>query len=131
MNQLKTNIINFLVGVVILGTGGTALADGSHDHNTTNNYYSAPETVVTETMFTGMGNTDFEKGMAMSAAGDACVFDYAVGWQGCVGGGWYGSQSALNGSVVTRVDRFMLRFNFQTDTDFKEQTFAVGGSWHF
>jgi hypothetical protein len=111
-----------------------AEAGGNHDHdlNLTIEYPDyAPAPGPTTQVFTGMDNEEFEKGMAMSAAGDTCVFDYAEGWQGCVGGGWYGSQSALNGSLVTRIDNWAVRVNLQTDTDFDEQAVGVGGSWHF
>lgn len=79
----------------------------------------------------GVSDSELDKSRAMSAAGDTCVFDYAPGWQGCVGGGWAGSESALNGSIVTRVDEFMIRTNLQTDTDFDDYAIGVGGSWHF
>lgn len=139
MTSSNRNVSWFLIGlatglVLFLFITSPALADHRHDINITLEYPDpapAPGVNTTTEIYTGMGNTQFEKGMAMSAAGDACVFDYAAGWQSCVGGGWYGSQSAVNGSIVTRVDQFMLRFNFQTDTDFDEQAFAVGGSWHW
>lgn len=118
---LAIAVLAFMVGLII----APAFAhDIIIDNSTT--YYEEPGTT-----HTGMGNTEFEQGMAMSAAGDGCVFDYAKGWQGCVAGGWFESQSAINGSIVTRVDRFMLRFNVQTDTDFDYQSYGVGGSWHF
>ncbi len=127
--------IVFGVMLLLIVLGNEAKASGSRDTttNTTNNYYqdaAAGVTSVTE-VYSGMSDSTFDKGMAMSAAGDTCVFDYAAGWQGCVGGGWYGSKTALNGSIVTRVDNFALRFNLQTDTGFDEQAFGVGGSWHF
>lgn len=87
------------------------------------------DTIINET--TIVNNDLLDDIMAMSAAGDSCVFDYAKGWQGCISGGWYGSSTALNGSLVTRIDTFMLRVNIQADTEFDEVAGGVGGSWHF
>lgn len=130
MNQVKREYLWALGLVGLLLVAMLYFEASAHDiiidNSTVNNYYDEQSTT-----HTGMGNTEFEQGMAMSAAGDGCVFDYAKGWQGCVAGGWFESQSAINGSVVTRVDRFMLRFNVQTDTDFDHQAYGVGGSWHF
>ena len=120
--------------VILFGIAPQVMAGGyKHDIDldlTVNNEFIYPES-ETEVRYSGMGNSQFERGMAMSAAGDTCVFDYAPGWQGCVGGGWYESESAINGSVVKRVDDIMLRFNIQADTDWEEQSYGVGGSWHF
>jgi len=96
--------------------------------NTVNNYYYGNEDVSTRYV---VGDTNFDMSMAMSAAGDTCVFDYAPGWQGCGGMGWYGSEQAFNGSAVVRLDQYMLRFNLQADDDFSEFAGGVGGSWHF
>ncbi len=93
-------------------------------------YYSEPESSVGGS-YTGIDNDEFDKGMAISAAGDTCVFDYAPGWQGCVGGGFYESQSALNGSLVTRIDQIMIRSNVGCDTDWDNCAIGIGGSWHF
>ena len=130
--------IVFVLMLLAIILADEARAGGDRETtNITNNYYAYPPgdavagvTSVTE-VYSGMSDSTFDKGMAMSAAGDTCVFDYAAGWQGCVGGGWYGSESALNGSIVTRVDNFALRFNLQTDAGFNEQAYGVGGSWHF
>lgn len=104
------------------------------DNSVTNNHYygtnDSGDSSIVE-IYSGMDSEEFDNGMAMSAAGDTCVFDYAQGWQGCFGGGWYGSASAINGSLVTRVDNFAMRVNIQSDTDFDEQAIGVGGSWHF
>lgn len=94
-------------------------------------YQPPPPSSETVEVYTGMDNDEFDKGMAMSAAGDTCVFDYAPGWQGCFGWGNYGSANALNGSLVTRIDNFAVRINLQSDTDFDEQAIGAGGSWHF
>ena len=118
----------FLIALLFF-VSGSALAGGGH--KTINYNY---ETVVEQTIVnndTGVSNKDWDTAKAMSAAGDTCVFDYAPGWQGCVGGGWSGGESALNGSLVTRIDQFSLRVNLQTDTNFDEQAYGVGGSWHF
>jgi hypothetical protein len=139
MTNRLTVFTALLVWVFALAYFGLALA---HDKGHTSNLNLTIEHVYpsggadvqggsTTQVFTGMDNEEFDKGMAMSAAGDTCVFDYAEGWQGCVGSGWYGSQSALNGSLVTRIDNWAVRVNLQTDTDFDEQAVGVGGSWHF
>ncbi len=98
-----------------------------------NNYYSVPSVAAAEpASVSGMvGDDDFDMAQAMSAAGDVCVFDYASGWQGCVGAGFFGNAEAYNGSAVTRVDQFMIRVNLQADRDFEEYAVGVGGSWHF
>lgn len=124
---------------IYLALTDSVLAHGSHGHDITINNYSYPEGGSTDAagtssfteIYRGIDSEEFDKAQAMSAAGDTCVFDYAPGWQGCIGGGWYGSQSALNGSLVTRVDNFAVRVNLQTDTDFDDQAIGVGGSWHF
>lgn len=116
------------------------IVDVAVDSSVTNNYYYAGEpgeaagdvsTPAPRGFTTGIGSSEFNAVAAMSAAGDACVFDYAPGWQACVGGGWYGSASALNGSLATRLDQFVIRFNIQADTDFEQKSYGVGGSWHF
>ena len=119
--------------VILFGIAPQVMAGGYKPIEldlTVNNEFIYPES-ETEVRYSGMGNSQFERAAAMSAAGDTCVFDYAPGWQGCVGGGWYESESAINGSIVKRVDDIMLRFNLQADTDWEEQAYSVGGSWHF
>lgn len=126
------NLQIFILAVLLTIWAGIALGgDRNYTSTETHNHYYAPPESSTTRVFTGMNNEEFDKGMAMSAAGDTCIFDYAQGWQGCFGGGWYGSRSAINGSLATRVDQFMIRVNLQTDTDFDEQAIGVGGSWHF
>ena len=118
--------------VMLLMIALEAAAHGVNvDNSVTHNYYGETGSSSVTEVYRGMDSEEFDKGMAMSAAGDTCVFDYAPGWQGCFGGGWYGSQSAVNGSLVTRIDNFAVRVNLQSDTDFDEQAIGVGGSWHF
>jgi hypothetical protein len=136
------SFVAFLITVVALVNLAFISDARAHDkHGTTiinNHNYPAPQVDTNGSgdssiveVYSGMDSEEFDNGMAMSAAGDTCVFDYAQGWQGCFGGGWYGSASAINGSLVTRVDNFAMRVNIQSDTDFDEQAIGVGGSWHF
>lgn len=132
----------YAIGLLLaaFAVGAHDITDVDVDTTIVNNYYYSEEptetngdgSVSTPAGFnTGIGNSAFENAAAMSAAGDTCVFDYAPGWQACVGGGWYGSASAINGSMATRIDQFVIRFNLQADTDFDDQSYGVGGSWHF
>lgn len=131
------NFTYFFAGMVFTIMAVLAFDAEAHDHKhnidlTINHNYPPDDTNgIADFSLRGISDEEFDKAQAMSAAGDTCVFDYAPGWQGCVGGGWYGSQSAINGSIVTRVDNFALRLNIQSDTDFDEQAVGIGGSWHF
>jgi hypothetical protein len=119
--------------------GIVAFASSSHHNSTTiNNYYTQPAetnqvTEVTNHSITNsyLSGDALDRSIAMSAAGDTCVFDYAPGWQGCVGAGFYGSSQGYNGSLATRIDEFMLRTNLQTDDQLDDFSIGVGGSWHF
>ncbi len=130
--------ISIVAFVALMISVNVAVASGSHNHDInltiTHEYPDhdpGPLTIASDNQDSGVSNSELDKTRAMSAAGDTCVFDYAVGWQGCFGGAWAGSESAINGSLVTRVDDFMIRSNIQADTDFDDYVISVGGSWHF
>ena len=140
----RNTIVGAVVVVVILiitSLFTDAEASGlnqNHDHNinlTVTQEYEPqdvdPLSIANDHQDSGVSDSELDKTRAMVAAGDTCVFDYASGWQGCIGGGFSGDESAINGSLVTRVDQIMIRTNIQADTDFDDYAVGVGGSWHF
>jgi hypothetical protein len=141
--QTLRNAIGFAAGVIaiiILAVifSGDAKAGGNHGHDINLNLtydYDPPDvgglSIASDNQDSGVQNSELDLSRAMAAAGDACVFDYAPGWQGCGTYGWSGGEQAFNGSLVTRVDEWMIRINIQTDIDFEEYSGAIGGSWHF
>ena len=76
---------------------------------------------------------DMEMVLAMSAAGDTCVFDHKDGTQGCLGAGFYGSAQAINGSLAFHFDpgNTMLRVNLQASDDLDDVAGGIGGTWQF
>jgi hypothetical protein len=108
--------------------------DGHHEGGDTINNYNYDSTFDGAQGCTDCGNDgddERDRTRAMSAAGDVCVFDYAPGWQGCGGAGFYDNAQGYNASAVTRVDQFMVRMNVQTDDQFDKYAVGIGGSWHF
>ncbi len=107
-------------------------AHASGNHVTVNNYYPTEVIEIPSILQSnGISGSYIDELMAMSAAADYCVFDYAKGWQGCVSTGFFGGAVAYNLQFATRVDCWMVSFGVQADDDFGDFAGGVGGSWHF
>lgn len=132
-------IAMMLFAGVVLQPAGASGRDNDVTINLTINNVAPPvdtDPAATTTSASGSGDSgvsgnDYSKIFAMQGAADYCVFDYAMGWQGCGSVGFYDGSTGYNAMFATRVDDFMIKFGIQADEYFDEYAGGVGGSWHF